>query len=116
MIARLPEVRQKMVMRKVVIYMICILVVLQLGMSVVNWRKSELQPENRQEQTHFDGNRALNDVEFQVALGPRIPGSPGHNRIIEWLVSELESTEWQVEIQEAEMLGNPIKKRNRQTK
>jgi glutaminyl-peptide cyclotransferase len=100
---------QKMVMRKVVIYMICILVVLQLGMSVVNWRKSELQPENRQEQTHFDGNRALNDVKFQVALGPRIPGSPGHNQIIEWLVSELESTEWQVEIQEAEMLGNPIK-------
>jgi glutaminyl-peptide cyclotransferase len=98
-----------MVMRKVIIYTISALVVLQLGMSVVNWRKSELKPENRQEQTHFDGNRALNDVEFQVALGPRIPGSPGHNRIIEWLVSELESHEWQVEIQEAEMLGNPIK-------
>jgi glutaminyl-peptide cyclotransferase len=96
-------------MKKVIIYLISVLVVLQLGMSIVNWRKSELQPNNHQEPLRFDGDQALNDVEFQVALGPRIPGSPGHDRIIEWLVSELESTGWQVEIQEAEMLGNPIK-------
>jgi glutaminyl-peptide cyclotransferase len=101
--------QEKTIMKKGIIYLISILVVLQLGMSVVNWRKSELQPENRQEQIHFDGNRALNNVEFQVALGPRIPGSPGHDQIIEWLVSELGSTGWQVEIQEAEMLGHPIK-------
>jgi glutaminyl-peptide cyclotransferase len=96
-------------MKKVIIYLISVLVLLQLGMSIVNWRKSELRPINHQEPIRFDGDRALRDVEFQVALGPRIPGSPGHDQIIEWLVSELKSTGWQVEIQEAEMLGNPIK-------
>jgi glutaminyl-peptide cyclotransferase len=101
--------QKKTSMKKVIIYLISVLVLLQLGMSIVNWRKSELQPNNHQEPIRFDGDRALNDVEFQVALGPRIPGSPGHDQIIEWLVSELKSTEWQVEIQEAEMLGNPIK-------
>jgi Zn-dependent M28 family amino/carboxypeptidase len=57
----------------------------------------------------FDGNRALQDVEFQVSLGPRIPGTPGHEQIISWIKSELEKYGWEVEIQEAEMLGNPIK-------
>jgi glutaminyl-peptide cyclotransferase len=48
-------------------------------------------------------------VEYQVSLGPRIPGSPGHDQIISWMVDELENYGWLVEIQEAEMLGNQVK-------
>ncbi len=37
-----------------------------------------------------DGARALERVKQQVAFGPRIPGSPGHEKFRAWLVSELE--------------------------
>ena len=57
----------------------------------------------------FDAQRAYADVHAQVAMGPRIPGTEGHARILEWMQEELEQTGWQVEIQETESLGHPIK-------
>jgi Zn-dependent M28 family amino/carboxypeptidase len=57
----------------------------------------------------FDGLRAYADVQTQVAFGPRIPGSDGHAQVMEWMRAELESAGWQVEIQESEALGHPIK-------
>lgn len=57
----------------------------------------------------FDGQRAYADVLTQVAFGPRIPGSAGHEQIREWMRAELESAGWQVEVQESEGLGHPIK-------
>lgn len=57
----------------------------------------------------FDGQRAYTDVETQVAFGPRIPGSPGHDRIVGWMQSELESAGWTVEVQESEAMGHPIR-------
>lgn len=56
----------------------------------------------------FDGERALQDVEFQVSLGPRIPGSKGHTQIIAWLTLELESAGWEVVIQQTEFNGKPV--------
>ncbi len=57
----------------------------------------------------FDGQRAYGDIHEQVAMGPRIPGTEGHARILEWMQMELEQAGWQVEIQESESLGHPIK-------
>ncbi len=56
----------------------------------------------------FDGERALADVEAQVAMGPRTPGSAGHAQVREWMRTELENTGWLVEVHEAERLGHPI--------
>ena len=56
----------------------------------------------------FDGQRALADVEAQVAFGPRTPGSAGHAQILEWLRAELSAAGWDSHIQSAEMLGHPI--------
>ncbi|MCK6585235.1 MAG: M28 family peptidase [Anaerolineales bacterium] len=56
----------------------------------------------------FDGERALADVEVQVAMGPRTPGSAGHAQVREWMRTELENTGWLVEVHEAERLGHPI--------
>ena len=56
----------------------------------------------------FSGERALADVEAQVAFGPRIPGSTGHARVVEWMRRELSSTGWETRIQSAEMLGHSI--------
>ena len=56
----------------------------------------------------FDGQRALRDVRYQTSLGPRTPGSPAHDRIVEWMQAELESAGWQAEVQEATQMGHPI--------
>jgi len=58
--------------------------------------------------SEFDGERALADVQAQVNLGPRIPGTEGHTRFQEWLTMEMESNGWTVEIQSAEQGGHPV--------
>jgi hypothetical protein len=46
-----------------------------------------------------DGARALRRVERQVAFGPRIPGTPEHRAMQDWLVAELERLGGRVERQ-----------------
>lgn len=58
--------------------------------------------------TSFDGSRAYADVQTQVDMGPRTPGSAGHAQIREWMRKELESAGWIVEVHESERLGHPI--------
>jgi Zn-dependent M28 family amino/carboxypeptidase len=57
----------------------------------------------------FDGQRAYEDVKTQVAFGPRSPGTPGHDQIREWIQAELEAAGWEVEVQESESMGHPVK-------
>ena len=49
--------------------------------------------------TKFNGNRAYEDVEFQVSLGPRIPDSEGHAKEIDWIEKELLMSGWDTEVQ-----------------
>jgi glutaminyl-peptide cyclotransferase len=57
----------------------------------------------------FDGLRAYADVQTQVSFGPRISGTDGHAKAVEWIQAELVKAGWQVEIQESEVLGHPIR-------
>jgi glutaminyl-peptide cyclotransferase len=57
----------------------------------------------------FDGLRAYADVQTQVSFGPRISGTDGHAKAVEWIRAELVKAGWQVEIQESEVLGHPIR-------
>jgi len=57
----------------------------------------------------FDGSRAYEDVETQVSFGPRIPETAGHDQVRAWIQAELESAGWQVEVQESEAMGHPVK-------
>jgi Zn-dependent M28 family amino/carboxypeptidase len=57
----------------------------------------------------FDGKRALADVEYQVALGPRIPETTGHAAAVDWMMESLRSSGWEVELQETERFGHPIR-------
>jgi hypothetical protein len=56
----------------------------------------------------FDGERAYEDVQTQVAMGPRVPETEGHTKIQKWIDQELVEAGWQVEIQASEALGHPI--------
>lgn len=46
-----------------------------------------------------DGGRAHRRVEFQVEAGPRIPGTPGHRKVRDWIASELTGLGAQVRLQ-----------------
>ena len=59
-------------------------------------------------ETVFDGERAYQDIQYQLSLGPRVPGSDAHQQVGEWLVSELEANGWAVNIQNEEILGHDI--------
>lgn len=67
----------------------------------------------------FSGERAYRDIQRQLEMGPRIPGTPGHDRIVGWLTAELEKTGWEADIQETQRqavaIRNVIGKRGDQT-
>lgn len=58
--------------------------------------------------TEFSGERSYQDVVYQLSLGPRTPGSPGHLKIIEWIANELKQSDWQVEYQQVVFQGKEI--------
>ncbi len=58
---------------------------------------------------HFDGQKALSLIEEQLTFGPRIPGTPGHAQTVAWMGEKLEAAGWTTEIQDATMMGHPIK-------
>lgn len=47
----------------------------------------------------FDGPQALRWVEYQVAVGPRIPGTAPHRAVGDWLLAELRQRADTVEVQ-----------------
>jgi len=57
----------------------------------------------------FEGARALNDVKYQVDLGPRTMGSAAHEQAVRYITDQLKSQNWQVEIQETVVSGQSIK-------
>lgn len=57
----------------------------------------------------FDQNRAMNDLKYQVKLGPRIPGSEAHQKAVDWISSKLFESGWQVENQDGQVGNIAIK-------
>lgn len=66
-------------------------------------------PNHKQSAMRFSGTRALEDLKFQLSLGPRIPKSSGHSQFLEWLQGSLENEDWTTEIQAGDSMGHPIK-------
>ena len=57
----------------------------------------------------FDGQKAYEDVGYQVGLGPRLPGSEAHKNTANWIISKLQSLQWEVTTQETVISGIPIR-------
>ena len=53
----------------------------------------------------FDGQKAYEDVRYQVGLGPRLLGSEAHKNTGNWIISKLQSLDWDVTTQETEISG-----------
>ncbi len=56
----------------------------------------------------FDGVRALNDLEYQVNLGPRVLGSKAHEQVREWIIQKNKDSGWNIEVQTAIIDGQDI--------
>ena len=56
----------------------------------------------------FDGATALQDVQYQVDLGARTPGSQAHIEEVAWIKEQLTGSDWQVEEQDTTLMGHPI--------
>jgi glutaminyl-peptide cyclotransferase len=94
-----------MTSRNVLVYLSGIGVLLAIA---VAWYASAFMIQPKTAKEKFDGERALKDVEIQVALGPRFTGSEGNASALIWMREELESAGWNTRIQKSEMLGHPI--------
>lgn len=64
--------------------------------------------ENNLLTNNFNGQVAFQNVIFQTELGPRIPGSNAHQGTIDHIISELNKSDWQTEIQSLETMGHTI--------
>lgn len=53
--------------------------------------------------------RMLADVQYQLDLGPRFPGSSGHLAVGNWIAEILDETGWRVTIQETDHADFPIR-------
>ena len=63
----------------------------------------ELEPVQEIPYQSFDGKRAWQDVDYQVALGPRIPGSAAHAQTVQWIEERLRGLNWEVQTQELQV-------------
>jgi glutaminyl-peptide cyclotransferase len=85
--------------RRSVLIISSILVLIAAGIIISN--------RSRAQAAGFDGNRAYQDVEYQVLLGPRKPGSSAHEKVVAWINQELVKAGWNTETQDGQMLGHP---------
>jgi glutaminyl-peptide cyclotransferase len=92
-----------MTKKRIAIYLTGIVILLGI---VAAWYAAAFL--NPAEPRSFDGQRALADVETQVAFGPRTPGSSGHSQVQDWMRAELSEAGWESRIQAAQMLGHPV--------
>jgi Zn-dependent M28 family amino/carboxypeptidase len=67
-----------------------------------------LIPSSTPQPQSFDGQKALEDVAYQMSLGPRIPDSPAHQKVEDWIVNEIKSAGWQAEMQNDTVMGHPV--------
>jgi Predicted aminopeptidases len=79
-----------------------------LLLAALGWYAFAYRSETAAQPVAFDEQRAYADVETQVAFGPRIPGTDGHAQAQAWIQRELESSDWNVQIQSSEVLGHRV--------
>lgn len=93
-------------LRKIILsLLIFILAFLISSCSVQDFRISL----NSEETVSFQAERAFQDLIFQVNLGPRIPGTSGHEQIRSWITDQLENAGWTVEEQTVVVSGFQVR-------
>jgi Zn-dependent M28 family amino/carboxypeptidase len=92
--------RQKKVWRNILIVCVILLASFAVGLFVL------FRPQPPP--LAFSGQTALLDVQYQVSLGARTPGSQAHTKVVAWIQQELNQSGWQVKEQDSTLMGHPI--------
>jgi len=66
------------------------------------------KPTNPAIKREFNGQSALQDVEYQMSLGPRTPDSKAHEQEVDWILSELKKAGWDTSTQDTVVMGHPV--------
>lgn len=91
------------------IWVISPLIILVLALAGYGvWHFAFAQPAPPSESKVFSGDQALQDVQYQVSLGPRTVGSPAHDQAVTWMESQIKQAGWQVEHQKTTAMGHPV--------
>lgn len=85
-----------------------IIIIFLLGCQNDKQVNSKNNPENNPTAGNFSGKQAYQFVLKQVAFGPRTPGSQAHSKFIDWAVGQLNDSNWDTELQLAEVRRNTI--------
>ncbi len=64
---------------------------------------------SRNRPAEFDASKALEDVAYQMSLGPRVPDTEAHDAVIRWMVKGLQAFGWNVTVQESQSLGHTVR-------
>jgi glutaminyl-peptide cyclotransferase len=91
-----------MVIRKYRVFAFIVLGTLFIALAVWQVLLLTRQP------SHFNGQRAYQDVIAQVAFGPRVPDSLAHAETIKYIQNEIRKAGWQAQVQNTSWLGFPI--------
>jgi Zn-dependent M28 family amino/carboxypeptidase len=78
------------------------IIIILIGLTVSCGEGESAQP------TEFDGGKALQDIQVQVDIGPRVHGSEPHAKIIDWISERLTDEDWTVELQKKNIQGHEI--------
>ncbi len=97
--------------RKLISFLVLIMVILVVVLLTTQNEsdsKSMIQPNIPIEIGYFDGERAMKDLEFQVSLSPRTPGSKSHETVRNWIIEQLKLNGWSTKIQPDLYNNQPI--------
>jgi Zn-dependent M28 family amino/carboxypeptidase len=92
-------------MKTIRIFLITVICLLILSGGIFILNKTSLPTTSSETPNSFDGEKAYQQVLYQNELGPRIPGSEAHDKLIDYLNKTLSSYNWKVSIQEFSQNG-----------
>jgi glutaminyl-peptide cyclotransferase len=95
-------------MKKFTVVGLFVLLVVALATAVIIYNDRTIGSQVGKTSLGFNGERAMQDVRYQVSLGPRLPGSEAHRKLVEWLQKDLAASGWKVEVQIGSIQGHPV--------
>ncbi len=82
-----------------------ILISFRFGKQIFASTMNNLEDKN----VEFSGKRSYEDLQYQVSLGPRTPGSQAHQQCLEWIRMQLTDSGWDVSVQESTYMNYPVR-------
>jgi glutaminyl-peptide cyclotransferase len=93
--------------KKLTFPLIFLLFVSLLGGGIFLWHANHSKPGSSGDQT-FDALKAMDYLQYQLELGPRIMGSAAHAAEAKWIQQQLSASDWDVSFQQGSIENHSI--------